>query len=62
MPYFILRMTDVCFERFIIYIINYPSRGGLQSVRIFHQGELDELGDNLKNTLQNNFEYIERID
>lgn len=58
--------TETCdrllFEGFIIYIINSPPKNGLQSVQMFHHGELEELGDNLKNTLQNNFKYIERVD
>jgi hypothetical protein len=49
------------FERFITYIINYPPKDGLQSVQIFYQGELDALGDNLKNTLLNNFEQVKHI-
>ena len=50
------------FERFLTYIINYPPKDGLQSVEIFHQGELKELGGYLKNTLQNNFEYIKKVE
>jgi hypothetical protein len=56
--------TETCdprlLEGFITYIINSPPKDGLQSVQIFHQGELEDLGDNFKNTLQNNFKYIER--
>lgn len=49
------------FERFITFIINYPPKDDLQSIQIFHQGELDFLGDNLKNTLRNNFDQVEHI-
>jgi hypothetical protein len=57
--------TETCdprlLEGFIIYTINSPPKDGLQSVQILHHGKLEELGDNLKNTLQNNFKYIEEI-
>lgn len=49
-------------EKFVTYIVNYPPEKGLDSVEIFYRGKLDDLGDNLKNSLQNNFEHIERID
>ena len=49
-------------EKFITYIVNYPPKNGVRAVRIFYQGELDELGENLKNALQNNFEHVEKID
>lgn len=45
-------------ERFITYILNHPPKYGLSSVRVMHSGTLDELGDNLKNALCNNFEQI----
>jgi hypothetical protein len=48
-------------ERCITYLVTYPPRDGLHAIRIFHQGTLDELGENLKNTLRNNFKYIEQI-
>ncbi len=48
-------------ERFVTNILNCPPKHGLQSVQIFYQGKLDELGGNLKNALQNNFECVERI-
>lgn len=46
-------------ERFLTYIINHPPEKGLESVRIVHQGELDDLGDNLTNALRNTFTQIE---
>jgi hypothetical protein len=48
-------------EKFITYILNYPPEGGLQSVQIFYRGELDELGENLKNALRNTFKFVEKI-
>lgn len=48
-------------ERFITYIVNYPPEKGLQAVQICYQGELDALGDHLKNALQNTFTQIEKI-
>lgn len=42
-------------ERFITYIVNYPPTHGLRSVKIFYWGELDDLGENLKNALRNTF-------
>ena len=48
-------------EKFVTYIVNYPPENGLKSVEIFYKGKLDDLGDNLKNSLQNNFEHIEKI-
>jgi hypothetical protein len=41
-------------ERFITHIRNYPPRYGLDSVRIFYRGQLDDLGY-LKNSILNNF-------
>ena len=49
------------FERFITYLANYPPKGGIKAVQIFHTGNLADLGENLKNTLQNNFEHVEQI-
>jgi hypothetical protein len=48
-------------ERFITYILHDPPEHGLQSVQIFYRGELDELGENLKNALRNNFEMLKRL-
>lgn len=48
-------------ERFLTYIVNYPPKKGVKSVQIFYQGNLNDLGDNLKNALQNNFIRIEEI-
>lgn len=45
-------------EQFITYIINYPPTHGVRSVRIFYRGDLDNLGKNLRNALQNNFEHV----
>lgn len=42
-------------ERFITHITNYPPEKGIQSVQIFYQGKLDDLGENLKNALRNTF-------
>ncbi len=54
-------VDSILLERFITYILNSPPKYGLQSVQIFYQGELDNLGKHLKNALQNNFECVERI-
>jgi hypothetical protein len=48
-------------ERFMTYVVHTPLTHGLQSVKIFYQGELDDLGENLKNVLRNNFRHIEKI-
>lgn len=48
-------------ERFITHVINYPPKYGVPSVRIFYRGELDDLGENLKNALRNTFRDIEKI-
>lgn len=48
-------------ERFITYILHYPPRHGRQFVQLFSTGKLDDLGANLKNVLQNNFEHIEKF-
>lgn len=48
-------------ERFITYILNYPPKHGVQAVKIFHKGTLDNLGENFKNALQNNFTYFEAL-
>jgi hypothetical protein len=49
-------------ERFITYIVNYPPRQGLRSVRILYRGKLAELGENLKNAVQNNFEHLKKLE
>ncbi len=49
-------------ERFITYVINHPPRYGINSVRVLYQGEFDELGANLKNSLENNFMNIEMLE
>jgi hypothetical protein len=48
-------------ERFLTYIVNYPPTQGLQPVQVFYRGMLDELGENLKNALQNTFRHVEQI-
>jgi general secretion pathway protein G len=48
-------------ERFITYILHYPPRHDRQSLQLFYTGKLEELGTNLKNVLQNNFEHIEKF-
>jgi hypothetical protein len=48
-------------ERFITFIINYPPKHGVKSVKIFYKGDLDNLGENLKNALRNTFDKIEQI-
>ena len=42
-------------------MVNHPPKGGLKSVEVFYQGDLDDLGDNLKNALQNTFVQIEKL-
>ncbi len=49
------------FERFITYILNYPPTNGAQSIQIRYTGMLDNLGENLKNVLQNTFYHVEQI-
>lgn len=49
-------------ERFITYIVNSPPTYGLESVRIFYRGKLDDLGTNLRNVFQNTFSHIEKVD
>ena len=51
----------VLLERFITYLMAYPPEHGLQSVKLFYQGDLHQLGTNLKNVLSNNFKWIELI-
>ena len=46
-------------ERFLTYIVNYPPKHGVQSVQIFYQGSLDDLGDHLKNAFRNTFNQIQ---
>jgi len=48
-------------EKFVTYIVNYPPEYGLHSVQILYRGKLDDLGDNLKNSLRNNFKHVEKI-
>lgn len=48
-------------ERFITYIMNYRPTYGIGLVQIFYKGELDDLGGNLKNALQNTFRHIKQI-
>ncbi len=47
------------FNLLILYIINNPPTKGIQSVKVFYQGKLADLGGNLKNALRNTFEQIE---
>lgn len=46
-------------ERFITYILHDPPKHGRQAMRIFYTGDLDALGVNLKNALQNTFDHLE---
>ena len=48
-------------ERFITYLLNYPPKKGISFVKIFHKGALDNLGKNLKNSLQNNFQHVKEM-
>lgn len=48
-------------ERFLTYISQIPPENGVQSIHVFYQGELDELGENLKHALRNTFPQMERI-
>jgi hypothetical protein len=60
--YIVPKTTDKrLFERFITYIVNHPPRDDLPSVQILYQGELDDLGVNLKNVLHNTFERVQQI-
>lgn len=42
-------------ERFITYMVHY----GLQSVKVFYKGDLDDFDEHLRNALRNTFECIE---
>ena len=44
-------------EKFITYIRNYPPKYGLDSVKIFYKGSLNNLG-HLKNLILNNFKKV----
>lgn len=48
-------------EQCITYLLNFPPRRGLASIRVRYEGSLDELGANLNNTLHNTFRHIKRI-
>jgi hypothetical protein len=48
-------------ERFLTFIVNFPPKKGIHSVRIFHRGELDDLGVNLKNALHNTFSSVSPV-
>jgi hypothetical protein len=48
-------------ERFITYIVNHPPKNGIQSIRIFHRGQLEYLGKALANALYNNFPQIHKM-
>jgi hypothetical protein len=48
-------------ERFVTYIVNYPPKHGIRSVRIFYQGNLADLGESLKNALHNTFVQVEQM-
>jgi hypothetical protein len=48
-------------EKFITYLLNYPPGQGIQAVKIFYQGELNDLGEHLANALRNTFDKIEQI-
>ena len=53
--------NSLLLERFLTYILNYPPVKGLQSVQILYQGTLDDLGDHLKNALQNTLPHIQQF-
>lgn len=42
-------------ERFVAYLLNYPPRDGVRSVRVVYHGEPETLGDHLANLLRNTF-------
>jgi hypothetical protein len=48
-------------ERFMTYILNYPPRQGINTIHIFYQGSLDNLGHNLKHVVHNTFKHITHI-
>lgn len=48
-------------EQCIAYVCHYLSEKRVKTLRIFYQGQLDDLGERLKNTLQNTFQHIEQI-
>jgi general secretion pathway protein G len=48
-------------EKCITSILHDPPKYGRRSVKVFYTGEFDNLGDNLRNALQNNFEHIEEF-
>lgn len=48
-------------ERFITYIVNYQPRHGLQSIKLFYWGEINDFGENLRNALRNNFGHLKQL-
>lgn len=56
-----LTCDRVLLERFLTYLMNYPPEQGLQQIEVYTQGELDELGPNLKNLLRNTFHCVKQV-
>jgi hypothetical protein len=48
-------------KNFIYYSINYPPTKGLRSIGVLYRGNLDELGDTLKQALQNTFGSVKSV-
>jgi len=44
----------------ITYVINYPPKHGVKSIKIFYKGNLDDLGGNLRNLLKTKFKKVAR--
>lgn len=48
-------------ERGITYICHYLPDKSVNTIQLFYRGNLDDLGEHLKNTLHNTFQHIEEI-
>lgn len=57
--------TQTCeqrlFERFMTYILHYPPKQGVTSVQVLYKGNLHEIGENLKNAVQNTFTHVRQF-
>jgi hypothetical protein len=54
--------TETCdcrrLEQFLTYVLHYMPPRSVRSIRVFYRGNLDNLGERLKNALQNTFHQI----
>jgi hypothetical protein len=49
------------FERCLAYLASSPPDGGMASIQVWYQGDLDRFDPNLKNALCNNFPRMTRL-